>query len=265
MGMYDYLGGYQIKLFDIPLYYGEYYGLGFMGGQLRGYGKDEELPLQTLWYKYPKDFTILDEDAVEDYSDEYKEMVHIIKDSKYFDSVDLDKFEDKYIGDKVYDYRGSLLNIKSREDMYNHIKLKSEWKQKQNELEKSYFPEGVHECIRNNMDKYDKLEPQYHEELEKLNNEYGSKLYIKEEYRDEMMLGAYIDIAIESFNDSDKEKDEFKDYKKDYEEIKALARKFINSLEDGYIERYFEWLGDYYNDEHKNLIKQFIEKEIMEF
>jgi hypothetical protein len=233
MGMYDYLGGYQIKLFDIPLYYGEYYGLGFMGGQLRGYGKDEELPLQTLWYKYPKDFTILDEDAVEDYSDEYKEMVHIIKDSKYFDSVDLDKFEDKYIKNKVYDYRGSLLNIKSREDMYNHIKLKSEWKQKQNELEKSYFPEGVHECIRNNMDKYDKLEPQYHEELEKLNNEYGSKLYIKEEYRDEMMLGAYIDIAIESFNDSDKEKDEFKDYKKDYEEIKALARKFINSLEDG--------------------------------
>jgi hypothetical protein len=264
MGMYDYLGGYQVKLFDIPVYYGkEYGGIGYMGGSLFSYDQGEELSLQTLWYKYPMNFTILDEDAIEGYSEESKQVVHIIKDGKYFNTVDLKDFDNKYIGHKVYNYYGTLLNIKNKQDMYEHIQLKKELRQKQDELEKSYFPEGVHQCIRNDMEKYDKLQPQYHEELETLNNEYGSLLYLKERNQDEMTLGAYIDVIIEAFNEQDEKADKFRNPKERYNEIKEITRQFINTLEEGYIDRYFKWIDNYCSDEHKDLIQKFIEKEII--
>jgi hypothetical protein len=263
VGMYDYLGDYQIKIFNIPIYYGKEYGMGYIGGQLRSYYVGEDLTLQTLWYKYPDNFTILDENAFNGDDEQSKSVVHIIKNSKYFNTVLLEEFDEKYIGENVYDYYGTLLNIRTKNDMYNFIKLKQKLKEKQNELEKSFFPEGAFECIKNDMDKYDKLEPQYHSELNNLNNKYSSKLYLKEVNQNEMTLGAYIDVAIEAFNEKDEKADKFRNPKERYEEIISLTKEFINTLEKGYIDKYFDWLDSYCNEEHKDLIRKFIENEIM--
>lgn len=266
MGMYDYLGDYQIKIFNVPIFYELeiYGGLGTMGGSLFSYDKGEDLPLQTLWYKYPKNFTILDEDAYEGYSDESKQVVHIIKEGKYFDTILLEDFDEKDIGQKVYNYYGVLLNVKSKQDMYNHIKLKEELEFKQDELEKLYFPEGSHYCIIKDIETYDRLFPEYNIKLEELNSEFKYKLYLKEDYEDEMTLGSYLDVCIHAFNESDKEYDKFKNYKEYYNLVKEATKKFISTLSEGYVDSYFDWVGNYCNDEHKKLIKNFIEKEIME-
>jgi len=121
MGLYDYLGGIQVKIFYKPIFSERVIksGLGnkplfYSGGSLKEYVFNEKLPLRTLYYKYPDNFIIFDPDF---------NNVCVIKNGclvKIYNTYRLLKQED--MGDGVYNDYGNEYNIKTLEDferLYN--------------------------------------------------------------------------------------------------------------------------------------------------
>lgn len=184
-----------------------------------------------------------------------KRVVHIIKDGKYLDTVSLRNFNELDIGDAVYNYYGSLLNVISKRDLYKHIKMKENLRQEQKELKKIYYPKGVMDCIKNNRIKYHSISNQYQKNIAKLNEKYKPKLYLRNINEDEMTLGAYMYILIAAFHEKDKEPDCVRNYKEHYEEVREEMKNFVRHLEEGFLERFFIWLDDYCNTDHKKLIE----------
>lgn len=94
MGMYDTLGNCsdnQVKTFYVPCFYASNSEstllttkLGYSGGQLRYYGKNEPVPCKTWWYQYPENFIILDIDVFGFYDD----LFHIIENGKYIETYE---------------------------------------------------------------------------------------------------------------------------------------------------------------------------------
>ena len=84
MGMYDELGGEQVKSFYVPCFYDSSIGkkLGYMGGELRYYNKGDDIEYKTWWYRYPKDFLIVDLDIYE----YVNHVFHLIQDGKYIET-----------------------------------------------------------------------------------------------------------------------------------------------------------------------------------
>lgn len=264
MGMYDYFGKYQIKIFGVPIFYESnlYGGISLMGGKLITYNKGDKLPLRELWYKYPNNFIVLDNNT-EEYEDNFRWLVHIIKDGKYFNTVELKDFNNKDLGQATYDYHGNLLNIKSKDDMYKVIGLKNEHKDKQNKLEKSYFPEGVFECINTNIQKYDYLEKEYDNKLNEINKKYNKQIYLKNKDYDVCLFGEYLNLAIDAYNTRDKEKDSFRDYEQYYTQIKTTMKDFLNSQPKELLNKYFAWVGDLIPDVYIDTVKSFINNEVL--
>lgn len=112
MGMYDYLNGEQVKCFYSNLHCKENdeWQVCRSGGNLVEYQSGDELPLKTFYYKYPKDFLILDE---------FDNIVHTIKDGKLHNTEELDDILniDTYLLNNVYDYYGKELKISSLENL----------------------------------------------------------------------------------------------------------------------------------------------------
>ena len=77
MGMYDYLNGEQVKIFYTPVF-GVYAGKSILwhsGGSLRKFNINDELPLKTIYYKYPDDMIVY----AYGYSKDVSEDVWVIK------------------------------------------------------------------------------------------------------------------------------------------------------------------------------------------
>lgn len=118
MGLYDYINGEQIKCFYRPIF-SEGQGVWHSGGRMIGFSDGDEIPVKSMYYKYPDNFMIFD---YMDYSDEC--YIHIIKDKKVFKTCTLEDIIDDYFKDNelVVDYHGtSILNIKSVADIKNYI------------------------------------------------------------------------------------------------------------------------------------------------
>ncbi len=109
MGMYDYLGGKQIKAFYIPVYNDRHIDLlrytWHSGGILRDL--DENLPLKTIYYKYPDDFIVLNFDM---------KSFWIIKDRRFVEFKSCEDMTEQDLKGNVYGYYGALLNVNSLED-----------------------------------------------------------------------------------------------------------------------------------------------------
>lgn len=82
--MYDLLNDSTIKCFYSPVCYrfkeDDNYSIYKIDGNLKSYKDGDELPLKTLYYKYPSNFVIYDDDNL---------CLNIIKDSKLFKSVNV--------------------------------------------------------------------------------------------------------------------------------------------------------------------------------
>lgn len=139
MGMYDYINGEQVKCFYSPIYQegddSETIGtVWHSGGNLRGFNDGDNVPLSTLYYKYPSNFAIFDYNV--DYSDA---IIHFIKDGKVFKTVasisdSLD--EDIESMELIVNYFGHHLNIKSKTDMYEYLKEKAQFEATRKELKR---------------------------------------------------------------------------------------------------------------------------------
>lgn len=261
MGMYDYLGEYQVKLFYIPLFYKPFsedggYSLTHSGGSLRSFGKGDQLPLETGYYKYCKDFCIFDNNC-EDYGEcglgVFRDLVHIIKDGMYLKTVVLDDFDEKDIGDAVYTYYGRMLNINNKKDFYEHLKILKELEIKDKEIQNKYYPNGVMNTIRDNMDFYLKNKDSYFGETKELKNIYFPKLYKEDLFYLEKLCGEYIDVLLYAFEDMDKPKDVCRDYKKYFKEVLEETTNFI-SQNEGILDKYFEYFKEKTTPEHKDVI-----------
>jgi hypothetical protein len=121
MGLYSYLGGNQVKCFSIPNMIInsngdlEIYGL---EGDFTGYKKGSKVPYKTLYYNYGENFLILDYRGVV-----FGEipLIHIIKNGKYFKTVEYQKLTEKDFINKVIDKYGNSININEYSDISNFI------------------------------------------------------------------------------------------------------------------------------------------------
>ena len=162
MGMYDYLNGEQVKVFYSPIFILEGFGdnkptINHSGGSLRSFTVGDELPIETSYYIYPKDFIIFDyrfsEEEMKEYSD-IEANVMVIK-NKFLKAVKWDnKLSLRDIGSKVVDNYGRTLNVHSLEDFALIKKDFRDLEAKRISEEEELFPNGMFYTLENNYEEY---------------------------------------------------------------------------------------------------------------
>ena len=128
MGMYDYLEGEQVKLFDFPcnplkrnsnklndVFYQEH----FIEGNFRRYKKGNKVPYRTLFYNYGENFIVFD---YRYFSFEKEEpLIHVVENGIYVNSFRYSKIPDDLKIDLVVDKFGHPVNIVKKEDFKDII------------------------------------------------------------------------------------------------------------------------------------------------
>ena len=258
MGMYDYLGGEQVKIFYVPIFVEKDYidqkpTIYHSGGSLRSFKKGEELPLKTLYYKYPQNFIIYDprwslNDVKKAHLEhEISANLWVIKNgtlqnlkwSKYVNVNDL--------GESVYDYYGRELNINKITD-FEQMKIEMEQTYadcKRFEIE--LFPKGVAQTIKENIKEYEEKEPKLVEIRETTWGVFNKKWYKEDKYKLEKQFGEYLECLF--FLTQRRNEEVLKtpegqiiyDAQQDYLDCKNAFKEFIKSNE-GISEKYINWL-----------------------
>ena len=274
--MYDTMGDcsdYQVKCFPVPCFYYSKNSLnsimlGYMGGKLRYFGFGCEVPVHTLWYKYPDDFIIIDtsdNDFGNPYIDPY---MHIIKDKKYVTTTencdDIKKYYDKKftVIDRFY---GKKIFIDA-EDQIEELKYYIEENRRIGQKKKEIFDEYAkckkdffiywREHINENFEedpKYQELKKNYDyitnelepKQLKDLTSEFNKRFFKKEDNFERIQLledvGGYIGC--------------FENYKTlkhiNKEQRLALCKEFKRRITENNIQlsEYLEW-----NEPEKEII-----------
>lgn len=264
--MYDtFSSGDQVKCFYVPCFYysnSNYYGdymLGYMGGSLRHYSKNFEVPTKTLWYKYLDDFVIVDT-MNSDYDDNNSlPSIHIIKDKKYITTVNrciglLNYFDSPFrvitkYGDTVSLNKDTVedsvneLNVfikehgrivKSKNAIFRaHSKEKSEFFSYVRNFNKKTELETDKEYIRL-RDNYEKICNLEDEQISKLSDGFNSKYYPDVDKRESLLgdIGAYLYCY-----------DLYNGLEEDNEKYIVMYKEFVRRVEENnvFIEEYFEW------------------------
>ena len=121
MGMYDYVGaeGEQVKCFYVPCITIDEKGeiphakIHTMGGLLRGF---DEVPYQTPYYNYGKDFCIVEYRWVD------SPYIHVILNAKYSETIAIADLKDDFvIPPVVIDNYGDRLNIHSSQELKEFV------------------------------------------------------------------------------------------------------------------------------------------------
>jgi hypothetical protein len=141
MGMFDTLvdGEYesQVKIFYHPMY-SPTFGIDHSGGMLDVYNRGDDVPIETMYYRYPRNFYIyLDDDYL---------PFAVIRDGKFdgflFNVDDATEFSD------YYTYRGEKIRAKCLDDMKDYIAAeKAEWAKSVESRNFIRFGEEWHEPI----------------------------------------------------------------------------------------------------------------------
>lgn len=133
MGMYDYINGEQVKCFYYPIYckdgMGQSKSTWHSGGMLRSFSTGDEVPTETLYYKYPKNFAIIDCDC---HFDESNSFIHIIINSKVFKTMTLSDLEKRDLVniETFITYSSSELLINNYEDLHKYLHDSKMYKEK---------------------------------------------------------------------------------------------------------------------------------------
>lgn len=243
MGMYDYLGGEQIKIFYRPIFNVnkeklEESSYWHSGGQLRSFGKGDDLPLKTLYYQYPNDFMVYDYRF--DYTD-----VWVIRNGTFEKRVPFAELTQEEVASNVavYDYYGSLLNIQTLADFE---KMKSDFNNRLKEykvVEKELFPEGSLNMIRTNLDEYERLSPIMEAKYKEIDAKYSHEWVLKDPHEDEASFGAMIDCYL--FTRSLKDEKEIGTIVpiRQYKACKMTMQRMITEKPD-LVEKFKAWVDD---------------------
>lgn len=233
MGMYDYLAGEQVKCFYIPVFNSNINDLiikditWHSGGLMRDYNIGDKLPLNTLYYKYPKDFIIFDIN----YDPKF---IFIVKDGKLNSKDTLDTFIYKDFTCRVFDYRGIEYNIKRTKDFYILMKTNVELQKQKKQIANKYFGvKDVWDVIKDDIKYYDSVKDKYHTKLQELNSYFCDKWLIKDKYWLEKQFGELIDCYFTNFICDD--------------EMTYKCKQAIIEFVDKYnniINKYLDWSGN---------------------
>lgn len=259
MGMYDYLGPEQVKIFYHPIFQ---FKVGksetwHSGGMLANYNEEDELPLKTLYYKYPKNFIVYD------YS--YSEgNLWVVKNGKYKKYISYKDLTEEDLGEAVFNYYGKELNIKTIND-FNIIKEEHmQADKKYGELTRELFPEGIFNVIKNNLTEYETKKETHDQNYNKTWGLFYEKWYKNDEYKLEKQLGEYLECFMYLLDRKNEEINDWCNPMDDYLNCKQAIKDFIVENE-GIINKYVDWL-DLNNDEDEiieklnNLIQQIKEE-----
>lgn len=254
MGMYDYLGGNQIEVFYTPIFgkdpATDQNTVFYSGGFLRSFDYNEELPLVTLYYKYPKNFIIYNY-RTERKDAEYIDVsgnIFVIKDGMLKKVIWNDQVEEKDFGDSVVDYYGRELNIKSIDDIKNIKEEFKEYEEKRITLEKELFPEGKWNVLRNNYEEYMKRKPKLEEIIKNTYGRFNKKWFKEDLYEKEKKLGELLEVLLFYIQEIAflKEKNDIKylqEFEAEYKECCKMTKEFLNNNK-GIVDKYMEWLAD---------------------
>jgi hypothetical protein len=258
MGMYDYLGGEQIKIFYCPIFSNNpleknKYETWHSGGTLASYTKKSKLPLHTWYYKYPNDFIVYD------YRSAYKD-IWIIKNSKFesFKSA-YNKIDDFF--KPVYDYYGKELDINNPQDFVKIKEENSYYNKLYSQLEQKLL-KNINQYINTNkkyndvfevfkdMAEYSVEQREFIENTLEENSKktlcvFTNKWYLEDIYGEEKQLGEYLYCLNYLYNIKDEQKRfEYEtDYAKEYIECKNIVENYLNNNND-LLQRYFDWLDN---------------------
>lgn len=230
MGMYDFINDNQVKCFYVPMYTIDAYidkpCIYYSHGTMDSFNIGDELPLSTLYYKYPDNFMIFDYDF-----NMLGGCVHVIKDKKIFKTVEnilelnSKDFENNEL---VVDYYGSPLSIETREDMECFLSERARF------LEN---PEG------------------YKYSLSAVKNRYKKEhVYRKEMYLGELIFSLLtfrmrVDMQLRHFNN-----------KAHLEACTNSLREYIQG-NPGIIDRYMSWVDvdDDFKQQIKNVLAEILD------
>lgn len=141
MGLYNYLGAYQVKCFylaNVIVDSLDNLSLYTIGGTLRQFEVGDEVPYKTLYYNYGKDFLIFDTRGI---SLDDPVVIHIIKDGKFFDTVEYSRLSEDYFVPNVIDVYGEKLNIQKYEEILDYYNAVCKREKDYRELTEKYDKE----------------------------------------------------------------------------------------------------------------------------
>ncbi len=238
MGMYDYLGGEQIKIFYAPIFspkgmsMNDKAGTWHSGGKLCSYGVGDELPLKTLYYHYPQNFLVYD------YRFEYED-VWVIENGTFERIVSYKDLENSDMVGPVLDYYGRELNIKKVED-FSTIKVdEKECHQENKKIELEMFPNGLIHTIKNNYDEFKKKEKEWEAVSYGGSKRFSEKWFTNDTYRNEKKFGEAIDSLRFHWKERNKDESNYKMYVECAEYTKSLI-----DNNPHIIPQYKQWLNN---------------------
>lgn len=233
MGMYDYLGEEQVKVFYRPIFNldkknpmnSSYW---HSGGQLRAYDTGDKLPLQELWYKYPSNFLIFD----------YRfdcEEVWIVRDGCFHLLTTYKELTQKELGVSVFDTNGTRLNIS---DLSHFAEIKKEANallESQKNIRVRHFPDGIVQTMRKDMTAYKQMNESYLAAIQTIKAPFLQKWFMELEFQEEMEFGALIDCLLFAIGQTDG--------KEDADALRLLIRKKVIDAPE-LPERFVTWVGN---------------------
>lgn len=242
MGMYDYMGGEQIKIFYTPIFNRNKEEISrssfwHSGGQLRSFGSEDELPLKSLYYCYPKTFMVYD------YRFEYTD-VWIVENGRFKKIVHYESFGDARIECPVFDYYGHQIRIQTGSDFQAMKTDLQNALEKEREIERSHFPIGTIQTIKTNLAEFQSKEEAYYAELNQHRSIFSTKWYVKPYDMLEREFGGLLDCFL--FLRQRKDDEPLKDIiipAEDYLAGKETLKRLIGEHPD-LIQQYKRWLND---------------------
>lgn len=240
MGMQDYLDGEHVKIFYHPMFDEKHLETGnlitwHVGGASRNFGYKDDLPIQTLCYKYPLNFCIYDYRGFPN--------VIVIKNGKLYDIEKYYYLKKSDIGDAVYNIYGEELNIKSL-DQFKDIKYEFNNKSKLfKEKQSKLLPKGFFETLRNNKNLFEKKLSELADIKKNTYDIFQEKWIIKDEYQLEKQLGEFLEVYLELKRKKYDEINLFDNPMLRYLNCKKAIQQYICKNE-GILNKYLEWVNN---------------------
>lgn len=257
MELYDILDKMPVELFFKPSFSLES-GLSKIDGTFNVYKIGDELELDTLYYKYPKNFIVLDIGTLKGC---------IIKDGIVKGVVEEITVEDIVDTEKIYTPKGEELKIDYIEDIYefknDFIYYKKEYENLINQKNNILFD------IQKNIDKDDfmfiKLKPEIDKievKINELQKDYEAKWIEINEYKEDIeTFGLYMACLINKMNDFHLIEEVGK-LIKDKKEVPTELIKKYKQIDIDNFEKEFDILKDKFSEylfHHRELNKTYLD------
>lgn len=188
MGLYDHFEGKQIKVFPSPYLFlnneGEY-EIGYSSGKMRYFDIGDDLPLKTLYYSFPENFTLID------FSFNNND-VFIIESGKLKDVTTLNDLSECELVLPVINKYGESMNVFDYNELIQYMDDKNDFKNKCDVLEKQYFPKGVFHAIKFNKEIYDKYSSIHDAKRKVLHEAFYDKWFPENSFEDFERFGSFL-------------------------------------------------------------------------